>query len=942
MTASDSGSILTVNAKYVSYAHTLCASSAFIAALIVGVQLHYHKIVENASYGYPDEWFPSVSATIGDRYPERSIFQILIALTSGPRFLLLFLCYIRLYDESRPKLSTIGLLSGIVRTVTCGGWVYITSTDDHDAHDVFMIAYIVLTIPWEFYVVTSTPKRTSLRLYRWLTSIAFFAMLVPLVYFFIQHKVHDVPGSYSVYAYFEWSLIILDIAFDAWTACDFKDIDISLNTAKLDFTIKKVTPAATITKDGNSLKPKLKDNISFIEIVSNIINSFIYWSVLSGLFLAVWFFPLWNMGASGLEFSIITNTFPIILVVPIIKRFFNRFIKLPRVLCCLLGIGAYLVEAPEQRLFVISLGVAFGSIALANEISLLKGDYLRLKLYSVTFLSGLLLSSIAKFSHYSDNPIWPSLNPKIGGWNKTGLVVGLIGAALTPNFKSFTKLDTDNSNNSNFLVGLSSGSLLFLLHSMLSDSSTMISWVWDGYPVHGPLPVPHGAVSLIAFAIGIFVSYTKDFSQSKLKVFLFGCISTFILYIGTGWTGYVGSIGFTIFISIVTPIIFETSSRGNPALVFFVSGFTYIIMVLAHVWIVAYAFVPYGWILRERTDIVLLISITLLSFGIFKRNQSFDVRGSSTTKLKTILVSFSVISIVIAYLRFPFIDPKPHYPETRTFSAGIWTIHFGLDNDMWVSQGGIRDLVKDLELDIIGLLESDTQRIVMGNRDLTQQLAEELNMYADYGPGPNQHTWGCALLSKFPILNSTHHLLPSPVGELAPAIHATLDIYGELVDVVVFHSGQEEDVEDRRLQSLGVRDIMGSSDRPMVLLSYLVTDPLEGNYNTYVSEESGMHDIDPSDWDRWCQYILYKKLVRTGYARISRGTITDTEVQAGRFYVPKAGEQFSDAEFYSQERIDESQVEESLRFPSIFYGEGVREHFFHVFDEPRYFGLPTD
>jgi len=33
--------------------------------------------------GYPVEWFPSVSATIGDRYPERSVFMVFIALTSG-------------------------------------------------------------------------------------------------------------------------------------------------------------------------------------------------------------------------------------------------------------------------------------------------------------------------------------------------------------------------------------------------------------------------------------------------------------------------------------------------------------------------------------------------------------------------------------------------------------------------------------------------------------------------------------------------------------------------------------------------------------------------------------------------------------------------------------------------------------------------------------------
>jgi len=78
---------------------------------------------------------------------------------------------------------------------------------------------------------------------------------------------------------------------------------------------------------------------------------------------------------------------------------------------------------------------------------------------------------------------------------------------------------------------------------------------------------------------------------------------------------------------------------------------------------------------------------------------------------------------------------------------------------------------------------------------MTQFLGEDLGMYVDYGPGPNKHTWGAALLSKFPIINSTHHLLPSPVGELAPAIHATLDIYGQYVDIIVSHNGRPQECE---------------------------------------------------------------------------------------------------------------------------------------------------
>lgn len=244
-----------------------------------------------------------------------------------------------------------------------------------------------------------------------------------------------------------------------------------------------------------------------------------------------------------------------------------------------------------------------------------------------------------------------------------------------------------------------------------------------------------------------------------------------------------------------------------------------------------------------------------------------------------ILLVLQLLTASIAYLRFPANNSEPYHKDEKLVTAGIWTIHFSLDNDMWSSERRVRDAIKELELDVVGLLESDLQRIIMGNRDTTQYLAEDLGMYVDYGPGPNKHTWGAALLSKFPILNSTHHLLPSPVGELAPAIEATLDMYGEQVDVFVFHSGQEEDPEDRRLQSEYLSELMGKSPRPSILLSYLVTKPKEGNYNTYVSEKSGMRDIDETDWDRWCEYILYKGFKRTGYARVSRGTITDTEIQ---------------------------------------------------------------
>lgn len=79
----DGEAVLAFSGSWVSWAHTIVAFTAFLGALFTGLSLHYHKIVQNEYYGYPQEWFPSVSSTIGDRFPERAVFQLFIAITSG-------------------------------------------------------------------------------------------------------------------------------------------------------------------------------------------------------------------------------------------------------------------------------------------------------------------------------------------------------------------------------------------------------------------------------------------------------------------------------------------------------------------------------------------------------------------------------------------------------------------------------------------------------------------------------------------------------------------------------------------------------------------------------------------------------------------------------------------------------------------------------------------
>lgn len=130
------------------------------------------------------------------RYGTRPDTWTTILTCVGPRFALVGLWYIltRRPNSSLPKFIA-GV--GIFRTLTCGGWTYVTSTDDHDWHDIFMISYLVATLPWTLGCVALSPKNPTALRYRKVLAGSFFGTLVPLIYFFIQHKVHRVAGGMS-------------------------------------------------------------------------------------------------------------------------------------------------------------------------------------------------------------------------------------------------------------------------------------------------------------------------------------------------------------------------------------------------------------------------------------------------------------------------------------------------------------------------------------------------------------------------------------------------------------------------------------------------------------------------------------------------------------------------------------------------------------------------
>ncbi len=95
------------------------------------------------------------------------------------------------------------------------------------------------------------------------------------------------------------------------------------------------------------------------------------------------------------------------------------------------------------------------------------------------------------------------------------------------------------------------------------------------------------------------------FLDSAYLLFGAGCL--FVLHSVSDWTGYLGGLGYALFAMSLFPRVVQNAAVAatthSVAMVYGTAMLVYVLLSLASVWTVAYAFVPGGVYLRERTDL---------------------------------------------------------------------------------------------------------------------------------------------------------------------------------------------------------------------------------------------------------------------------------------------------------------------------------------------------
>ena len=135
--------------------------------------------------------------------------------------------------------------------------------------------------------------------------------------------------------------------------------------------------------------------------------------------------------------------------------------------------------------------------------------------------------------------------------------------------------------------------------------------------------------------------------------------------------------------------------------------------------------------------------------------------------------------------------PRPGVPASKeTLRVCTYNIQQGYDADGLKNVDGQLALLRRVEADVIGLQESDTNRISGGNSDVVRYLADRLGMYSYYGPKTVPGTFGIALLSRYPIEQPRTFYMYS-AGEQTATIEAQIRVGDRTFRVYVTHLGND-------------------------------------------------------------------------------------------------------------------------------------------------------
>jgi endonuclease/exonuclease/phosphatase family metal-dependent hydrolase len=180
--------------------------------------------------------------------------------------------------------------------------------------------------------------------------------------------------------------------------------------------------------------------------------------------------------------------------------------------------------------------------------------------------------------------------------------------------------------------------------------------------------------------------------------------------------------------------------------------------------------------------------------------------------------------------------------QSATLRVLTWNIHSG-------NPDRLAEAIEASGADVVALQEVDVYRERSGCRHQAFEIAERLGMQARLGANirsgeecgnGRQALYGDAVLSRYPILQWQHTLLPNQGGEQRGMTETVLDVDGRRVRVVATHF-EYASLSERRAQAHAVVERLEASAEPTVVMGDLNGEP----------DDSGLAPLRDAFTDAW-------------------------------------------------------------------------------------------
>ncbi len=283
-------------------------------------------------------------------------------------------------------------------------------------------------------------------------------------------------------------------------------------------------------------------------------------------------------------------------------------------------------------------------------------------------------------------------------------------------------------------------------------------------PHHVHFPADPGAYPLTPPAVSVLAA---------APLFLFLALSP-VLFVAVTWY--------------LRALVNPAASAHRLGGLFAIGSLYLLVMILAHVFTTVYDYIPIvGPFFRDRFWLVHLVAALGLALPLLALPAGPQDAGPWVGRLSpaTVSAALAVTAVAGAWLLQP--TPAP-LVSPATLRVLTYNIQQGYDEAGRRNLTGQLGVMRALGPDLIGLQESDTNRIAGGNADVVRWLARALDMHAYYGPSPVVGTFGIALLSRFPLLEPRTFYMFSE-GEQTATIQAGIVVEGRRYEVFVTHLG---------------------------------------------------------------------------------------------------------------------------------------------------------